>query len=419
MMFLRLKTQNKTKKSNPEKRNKKTYFSNKKAQADANAAAALVAILALLIIFYLLFIPPELRDQILEGNESTSGTSGVSGNESLLLATPGTLTPIDTKDIEHSIGAVYLFAKENSKTLESRSSTYVKSTLFSKQKANMTFEVVDLENTDHTLLTFKATTLSKGRLTIRLNGNEIYNSIITKENVDPITLNKANLIQGKNTLEFETNTVGWMFWRVHEYGLESLQISADITDVTQQRSQNTFIVSATEKNNVERTILRFSPECDVAKVGKLDIEINGHSVYSTLPDCGAHVVIEFTPDILREGENIILFKTEKGNYLVDMAKITSELKQITQPVFYFDVAQSVLNDMKAGSYKVYLQMTFLDNKDRKTGKLNVNGHETNIYQTEKEYSREITDWLVEGSNAVKITPDDQMEVLKLQVLKKK
>ncbi|MBI4739328.1 hypothetical protein HY772_07325 [Candidatus Woesearchaeota archaeon] len=376
-----------------------TYFSQRgrctKAQADANAAATLVALLALLIIFYLLFIPPEFRDQILEGNQTTTTGPGTGGaNDTLLLATPGTLSPLDTKDIEHNIGAVYLFAKENAKILETRSNLYVRTTFMRQERANVTFAISDFENTDNVLLTFRATTRSKGRLVIRLNGNEIFNGPITQENVEPLRLAKSSLLQGKNTLEFESSRVGWLFWRVHEFGLQTVQISADVTDVTQQRSQNSFIVSATEKNNVQRSVLRFAPDCEVTKVGKLDITINGHSVYSTLPDCGGKVTIEFTPDILREGENLIIFRTEKGNYLVDLTKITSEMKQITQPVFYFDITQNTINDLKAGRYSVELRLKFLDSKELKTGKINFNGHETNIYQKEADYKRDITDWLV-------------------------
>lgn len=397
------------------------YAPHRKAQADASAAATLVALLALLIIFYLLFIPPEFRDQILEGNQTgTAGTgSGATANDTLLFATPGTLTPIDIKDIEHNIGAVYLFARENAKILETRTNLYTRSTFMRQESANMTFAVSDLENTENVLLTFRATTKSRGRLIISLNGNEIFNGQVTQENVEPLRLSKANLLQGTNTLEFKASTVGWLFWRTNEFGLQTLQITADVTDVSQQKSQNSFIVSATEKNNVQRSVLRFAPDCDVSKVGKLDITLNGHSVYSTLPDCGSHVTIEFAPDILREGENLIIFRTEKGNYLVDLIKVTSEMKQITQPVFYFDVTQGIMDDVRAGRYRMELRLTFLDSKELKTGKINFNGHETNIYQKERDYKKDITDWLVLGSNAVKVTPNEQMEVLKLEVAKKR
>ena len=50
----------------------KKPFISRRAQ-DASNAATLIAIIALLIIFYLLFIPPSFRDKILEGNVTEAG----------------------------------------------------------------------------------------------------------------------------------------------------------------------------------------------------------------------------------------------------------------------------------------------------------------------------------------------------------
>ena len=142
-----------------------------------------------------------------------------------------------------------------------------------------------------------------------------------------------------------------------------------------------------EKNNIERAILRFTPECIPGQVGTLNVYINGHSVYSSVPDCGAPTALEFLPEILRAGENQLMFKTDEGNYLIDLIKITSELKKSFQPVFYFDVDEDEFDAIKDEDVDVFLRMTFADAGEIKEGKVNINGYETGIYQKERIFDR--------------------------------
>jgi hypothetical protein len=295
----------------------------RKAQ-EAASAATLIAVIALLIIFYLLFIPPSFRDQILEGNETTSTPSGVdttTETEAIMKASPGTLSHISTEEIEHNIPSVVLYSKKQSKVLDTMNALSVKSSIFGRKTASMDLTIEDLENTDNVLLSFRDVK-RKGTLVVRVNGNEAFSGEVTSENPTPIMINKKFLVQGSNKIDFEAEKAGWKFWRVNKHYMENLQVTGDIRDISQQRSRNIFVVSATEKSNVKRAVLRFTPDCVTGKAGKLNVMINQHSVYYSVPDCGGRVAIEFTPDVLREGENTIVFDSEQGNYLVDLIRIT-------------------------------------------------------------------------------------------------
>ncbi|MBT7903413.1 hypothetical protein HN587_06135 [Candidatus Woesearchaeota archaeon] len=393
-------------------------FKNKRAE-DGTKAATLVALIALLIIFYLLFIPPQVRQNILEGDysEDSKDSGDDDKNTTLLLETPGTLTTISTKDIEHSIAPVNIFASENSKVIDTQNSLSVKKSWFSDKTGEFSFVVQDLSQTENLLLTF-VSKLSRGNLQILLNGEEIFNQAITKENPDPIKLSSKYLAQGANSLEFITEDVGLAFWRVNKHNLENLQITGDITDISQQLSRNIFIASATEKNNLKRGKLVFTPECSIGSVGALQALINNHIVYDAVPDCGFAITVEFSPDILRNGENQIVFKTIKGNYLIDLIKIKSELKEIIQPVYFFDLDEDEFSDVQDESDEIYLEITFIDSQEYHIGKANINGIETNIHQKERVYSKKINDYLVKGNNAIKITPEDILQIVKLEVVRK-
>ena len=388
----------------------------RKAQ-DAGAAASLVAIIGLLIIFYLLFVPPSFRDQILEGNETAaeSGTA-IAEADKILLASPGTLTPISTEEIEHAIPAVQLYSKTKSQVLETKPNTMTKTSVFGPKPSEMHFIIDDIENTDNALLSF-ISDKHKGNLIVHLNGNEIYDGEITKTNPEPIALSKRFLQEGNNKLTFTAEKTGLAFWRVNKHQMSNLQITASIKDKSQQHSMNVFVVSATEKANVKRAIIRFSPDCIRGKTGKLNVLINTHSIFYSVPDCGGRVAIEFSPDAFREGENTITFESEEGSYLIDLVRITSELKKVIQPAYYFEITKNDLDLVREGKANLWLKMIFTDAKEQKSATININGRETQLYQYDIEYKKNINDYVIEGNNAVKIEPDTMLQIVSLSVVK--
>ncbi|MFC1741935.1 hypothetical protein ACFL3V_05345 [Nanoarchaeota archaeon] len=396
----------------------KKILSSRKAQ-DASSAASLIAVIALLIIFYLLFIPPSFRDQILEGNESISGPggTGVGGvNETIMMASPGTISKISSEEIEHNIPSVMLYSKKEAKQLGTLAAATVKASIFGAQDGYMKFSMADIENTDNVLLSFLSKK-RKGAFMVSANGNQVFNAELTGENPAPISIDKKYLVNGDNTLTLSTEKPGWKFWRVNKHNLMNLQVTGDVRDVTLQKSRNIFIVSATEKSNVKRAILRFTPECRTGSVGKLNVMINSHSIYYAVPDCGGRPAIEFTPDVLREGENTIVFDSEKGNYIIDLIRITSELKDIVQPTYYFEIKSDMIQDVRDGRHNLLLKLTFAEGKEQKAGTLNINGRETGIYQTERTYSKNINDYVVDGNNAIKISPETRLEIVSMDVVK--
>ncbi len=387
----------------------------KKAQ-DASSAATLVAVLALLIIFYLLFIPPSYRDQILEGNGTTTSMTSAGGaiKGTLLKASPGVLSPIKAEKIEHNIPALTLYSKTQSKVLQNTNSIYVKSSIFGQKKATISFNVDDVKNTKNALLTFRSSK-HKGTLIVRLNGNEVYSGTISQENPEPIKLPDNYLLNGANNIEFEAEKTGWAFWRRNIFQMENLQVTADIKDTSRQESRNIFIVSATEKANVKRSILRFTPDCTTGRTGKLNVLINQKSIHYAIPDCGGRVAIEFPPEILREGENEIVFESEEGSYLIDLIRITSEMKAVVQPTYFFEMPKKDMDALKNGQLHVKMKITFVDSEDTKSAKININGRETNLYQTEREFEKNLDDYVTEGNNAIKISPETPLEIQNLEV----
>jgi hypothetical protein len=387
---------------------------NRKAQAAA--AATLVGIIAALIVLYILVIPPEERQKLLEGEDYVSeAEKAAEANVTLFeLEASKKFLPLETKEFEQGIPNINIYIQEEGTELKRIDTLYAKKSIFSEKLAILNFEIIDLADAENVLLNLIVKE-GKGRLIIKLNENEIYNSEITTTNIEPIKL-KEYLIQGTNTIEFSVSSPGAAFWRTNEYSLEDITVTADMLRRDAQESRNIFILTSAEKENMEKVKLRFVPACSVEDVGKLDAWINNYNLYAAVPDCGYPVVLEFSPTYLVKGENVLKFKTERGRYLIEQIKITSELKEIELPVYYFQLTEKQYRYVNNETANVTLSMKFVDDIEVKQADITINGDLLRLDQEEISYSENINNYIEEGNNAIKIDPDKAIDVVDLKIV---
>lgn len=389
----------------------------KRAQESAGQAATLITIIAVLLILYILFLPPEERSELLgEDGDDGAGSSGAitnaSANMTLLVKIPGRLDP--AKDAEpHNIPNINLFEITQSKELVKVNPFYIKSAWFDKKSYNFSFKIDDLQNTNNVLLSF-ATPKHSGILKIKLNGVAVYEYGIITYNIEPIDL-KKDLLQDNNILSFEVSGVGAAFWKTNEYSMENIKVLADITDTSRQKSQNTFIISDSEYFNMEKANLKFTPYCQESNVGVLEIRINDVLLSSSIPECYHVNKIAVVPATLGAGENYIIFETKKGNYLIDNVEVETELKEVIYVTYYFELNSTQLDDVKDGDKKATIRLEFVDDNENKRGTVNVNGHLTNIDQTEKDYSKILSSYWLKESNYIKLSPITTLNIAELRI----
>jgi len=386
---------------------------NKKGQAAA--AAALIAIITALIVLYILFIPPAERQAILEGEDGGDGTgiSVVEENETLLMESPGRIDFLSQKTVDHAIPTTHIFTRTEGLVLESKSSVYIKKSLFSSKQVNISFKINDLANTESVLLSGLVKE-GQGRMMIYLNDYEIYNSEV-RGNIPAIELPKKWL-QTDNVLVLKVSSPGIAFWRTNAYDLEDVKVTADETSIEAQTSKNLFLVSATEKNNLDKVVLKFDPDC-TATSGRLDVFINGYNIYSAVPDCGAgRMSLEFSPAYLKIDENEVVFKISTGDYYLSHVSIRSELKTVDFPVYYFELSEEEYTDVKDGNARVSVQMSFVDYIEEKRGEIVLNGHVTGFDTKEISWETDVSDDIVRGNNGIQIRPRKTLDVRELKVI---
>ncbi|MBU0536142.1 MAG: hypothetical protein KKE20_04200, partial [Nanoarchaeota archaeon] len=233
--------------------------------------------------------------------------------------------------------------------------------------------------------------------------------------VEPIELPKRYL-KDENYIDVSVSGVGWKFWRTNEYELENIKITGSITDKSSQESKVTFQVSSTEKNNLNRVFIKFFPECDVKKVAPLQVFLNNNQLFSSVPDCGITRSLEISPHYLLSDENILIFRTAEGKYLIDNLIVKSELKELTYPTYYFEINKTIHNDILDGDLDAILYLLFVDDLEKKKAELVINTHKAGLDTYDSEYDLNINPYIREGSNVVEIRPKNTLDIVEIKVV---
>jgi hypothetical protein len=386
-------------------------------KAQGMNAAILIAVIAGLIMLYIIFLPSVEREKLLEKDDSRDVSDE---DRILLLENVGQLTVgenlEDRKDIPH----VFLFETTNAKELAKENPFIVRRGWFDKQEKEMPFSLFDLTNTENVFLSFTIRE-SKGVLSISLNNNLVFEGEVTTANIDPIKLDKR-LLQEQNTLLFKVSPVGLKFWRTNLYSLESVKVVGDITDRTKQESQNIFTLSNDEYENIKEAELQFVPYCSAeSKVGILEIFVNNRNIFSAVPVCEDPYKQIIPEGILNEGQNKVVFKTNRGSYSVEQIFVDFEYEKTRAKTYFFEINETLFEDILDSKDPVSLQLEFVDDDEEKRGVLDINGHLRSFDQeikqdnTDKFFSMDITGFIQRGNNYVRIEPETELNIVELKV----
>ncbi len=385
------------------------------------AAAFLIVIITVLIVLYILFLPPVEREKILGEQTTDKGlpSSGQVPSEgiiptNIIVSKPiGRLSYLPEREFEHNVPSVNIALKTEGKVVKDVSSLYFSRTLFSKKNEIIEFSLNDIENTKNVFLAFNVVE-GAGRMVISLNGKEVFNREVGTRNVEPITLPKEWLKEN-NILQFETDSPGIFFWRKNFYDLSSIKIIADIINRDSQKSKNLFVVSESELYNMANAALRFTPICDQTKVRKLEVAINNNVLYSAIPDCGSPARIELEPSYFRSGQNTIEFTTEEGNMLLDQIAVTTFLASAEYPVIYFETVPELYQDILEDRTRTIMEISFPDDISLKELTLFINGHIERISQYEKVFQMDISEYIELSTNSIELVPEETLDVTKVTV----
>ncbi len=388
-----------------------------KRGAKGSGAAALVAIIAGLLLLYILFIPESYRNEILSGDGSGLGgqTGGISGGTKVILLqeTPRKLTEQRDQPIQHNLPSIHLRADFVGQEIVKVNKVHPEQGAFAGRPDNFGFRIENPEGVKNVLLSFTKTA-GRGNIRILVNHEAVFEGKIDQPTMTPITI-PTGLLSRENTIEFVVDGPGILFWRTNYYDLENVRVTANVREELLREASTSFILTDSDLQSIEKGSLRFLPDCLQAEVGRITVTMNGGVLVDVLPVCGDLYRKEFFPDRLIAGENELTFQVDKGVYLVDNIVIMLETKEPQFKTYYFEMDDKQMRDLSRLDVEALLKLEFAS-PEFKNLKAYVNGHTVFADVEGRSFSENVERFLKLGTNAVQLVPSGQdVDVVRLDL----
>lgn len=323
----------------------------RKAQTGSNAAVTIIVV-TILIVLYLLFLPPADREAVLSGaqidgrgstNYGEAGTSTGTLSKYLLRENVGKVYEQNKEEKTIELVASNIGTTTEGKVIKSKSTIYTKNSAFQDVKDTLEFQV-DPELAANLILSFNAD-VAEGNLIIKLNDQQIFRKELKYKNSPPIYLD-ADMLSVNNVITFEVDSPGIAFWRYNEYSLTDIKITADVKDISKSQSKQSFNIESTEFENTDTARLKYIPVCKEEQIRSFIIKLNNEQVFSGIPDCNVHNFIAISKVQLESGVNKLEFSVEEGTMIVDRPELILNFKDPEYPIYYFDLDEAYFADEK-------------------------------------------------------------------------
>ena len=382
-----------------------------------SSAATLIGLITIILIFYIVFLPPQVRIDLLEGDQPvSSGTSigvvGVDDASVLLKEAIGHLSVVESDEKEVSFPNFVLVETKPDVPIREVNTFQIYNGWFSELRKQIPFNLpVDVVTKAY--VSFQSS-LRNGVLVIGLNGVEIYRGVMSSSSeLIPLQLSE---LQNKNQLTF--NVEGG-FFENRKYQINDLKIVATVEEKEALVSNNPFSLSDSEFESLSDGKLRFFITCDTGDVGRLSVLLNGKSLYAAVPVCDDIIELNVYKEDLRSGRNLLSFEGAKGIYDFSKASLKLNLKETKSFLAYFNVGNQLYSDVVLDKFKkLVLELDFVDDLKIKELNLNVNGNVKSVNQKGnfKWILSDVQDLILPGRNYVEVTPLEPVDIVELRIL---
>lgn len=370
--------------------------------------AMFIVMMVLFLIVYLVFLPKAEREKLLgtgeeyepEGTETTA-----EGEKEILLSVfPGKVFPYSKETDTKNLASVNIYSTIKSSPIMLADSVVVSRSLLSNNYKELKFDLDNLADLEGLSLFFN-TAEAKGELIVKINGNEIYRGKVLGGDL-PIKIPIEHLKES-NSLVLESSSPGWMILTLNEFTMKDVQLIKQL-NFENKIEMRSFVVDDVE--NLRKGKLGFFINCLKIKgeQGVLKIGLNGRNIYTGRIVCDAGFVdVDLIKDNFVNDRNTLTFEIDQGEYNLEQVKVELEIEEEKTPQYFFSI------DDKTGEYKIKLNFEYSDEVKRAT--ITINGNNLYIDEYSNEYEKDITEFIREGENYVKIIAKNEFVIDLLEV----
>ena len=387
---------------------------NKKGKGDGSSVAVILIVIALFMVLYILFIPPEERRGLLDSDrENVTSSSASSAKLELLAESPGIISPTRDFGTKHSIPSVNIFIKTEPKLDQLAQNIVVKNGLFTKSSPILKFRSDDFSDTKKVTLNFFVQQAS-GELRIKLNGQTVYSEDIVSSGAKVVDINK-NFLRDQNELEFSVSSA---FFSVNTYNLQNLVLKQEFERIN-SKEERSFTLSDGELKTMSRARLEYTQVCNdplPKDTARLDIHVNDlRAITQNIKCVTTNQELDIDLNYLRVGKNVITFTLEEGDFSLNQLNLETTSSESKFLTYAFSLPSSEFDKIESNEKKVSLDLALSQERRKKNARIIINNNEVIMNTEEGDFSRDITDLVVEGTNFLRIIPSNSFLINSLKV----
>jgi hypothetical protein len=390
----------------------------KSISTNAGNVAVLVILMALFIVVYVMMLSPEDRNTLLFNQTTDNQDAGDTGDtgsinnlagKSILSQTPGKVTPFDDGKILHRISPVEVYIKDEPVVSDLSSMISVKKTFFSEKVETLSFKVESPEEAETATLYFNVKE-GNGGLIVNVNGQKIFDSGVS--GIGSIVI-PAHILKEDNVIILKSSSVGANIFGKNCYTLTDIKarIKYELVNAEEKR---TVILGAGETGDGK---LDYFLYCKEANDGdRLRVFVNEKVVSDSVVSCisGERNIEINRKDLLEGKENEINFVIEGGNFLLNDIKLEVESETPGYVEYKFPITEKEYKEVYGERIDAVLKMEFSGDLERKAT-ITVNGNEISLDTDEISYEKDITRFIKEGNNYIRITPKREFIIDSLDI----
>ena len=380
----------------------------KKGQSGGDIAV-FIFLLAIFMVIYVLMVPPEVREELLDINQeplyNTSDDILISGVKDTVLLNeePGVVKPFDKGKVIHEMNDVALYIKNEPKTSDLAYRLEVSNGLFGEKTQDLSFSIDDLPDVKRVMI-YMTVLEGKGNFVVELNGKEIYDNEVGP-GIESIVL-PINLLGEYNNVKLKVSN---KIFGKNVYKLSNVKLR-ETYELENTQEERSIIVGEHENGNGK---LEYHVYCNSAERSAMfRIYLNDKEINQQILPCVSTLQnVEIDEDDLQEGENIFKFEIDKGDFLFSNIGLSVDSEEGGALKYEFPITSKEYDKLVAEQAEISFKMELVD--DGKAT-IDINGNLLNL--DGDSYSRYISRFIEKGNNYVKIIPKNEFEIKNIEIL---
>jgi hypothetical protein len=385
---------------------------NKRGSSAVEVSILIFLILGVLL-GYMILAPEDIRDELLEDidsdGEGGSVTDSLSG-EAILSVSPGEVQPTKSEKMLYGMDPTKIYSRVDSETQTLANSLSVARSLIHNNYKNVYFDIdtADLDSLEVLFLIVE----SKGKLKIEINGNEIYYGELTSNEL-PLEIPVGYLQDKDNILTLTSNSPGWKLFSSNYYILQDVEL---LKDYLLQDTQKTRLFTVDDVGELKTATLSYYITCNTNVEGRMTIYLNEREVFDDDIFCEyleeRELVLD--TDYIRT-TNTLLFEIDEGDYNIDELEVELLMDARDYPSYSFEIDSDDYEAISSGEKEVYLELSFGDDSSHKEATIYVQENSFGMDTYDTDYEREISSYVDNGANTIKIQPSVTFDIENLKV----